>query len=195
MTDFKLCVLARPEAREVLDKTGISYETYTAESPFKIEKEEDLLMLCKKAVSESDEKTIVLISHTDLYSDNEKIGVPKNEAEAKRMLEKLSGKKHFFVTRLCLGGGGQLPETVKAETAVTMKPLDKTEIDSYVALNDYAYDGAYSPTGKGSFFVRGVNGDFNNINGMPISKLTELLNKKYGITLANIWTKGCIKND
>ena len=84
-------------------------------------------------------------------------------------------------------------EVATDETTVVMKNLNKWEIDGYLSLADYNYPGAYSPVGKGAFFVRSVMGDYNVIKGMPVKLLMDLLERKYGITPVegkNIWWKG-----
>ena len=190
MGNLKLVVLGPPSSAEVLRQIGIQFESYGGFSSVKADNDEEIKELLKEIVLKQENDTIALTTSIELYVDNKKVGVPTNVEEARKMLKSLSGKSHCFMTRLCLGGAGQSLEVASVKTTVVMKELDAGEIERYLAVGDFMYPGGYNPVGKGSVFVRSVQGDYNNIKGMPISALTGLLESKYGITFVNgknIW--------
>lgn len=198
MEKLKLKVIAGTSATEVLEQIGINFEIYGGTRPGEVSTDEEITAFCKKVIDEEEKNTVVLISFTEFWKEDEKIGIPLSSTEAAEMLEKLSGESHCFITRLCIGGAGQPPEVETVKTTVTMKALDAREIKGYLSMDDYTYPGAYNPMGIGSFFVRSVQGDYNNIKGMPVAALTELLERKYGASLVNgknIWRKEENEND
>ena len=193
MEKYKLTVLAAPSATDVLNQIGIIFDEYGGARPLEINSDEEMLELGNKMLEDTDEDTIILASYTELRMNDKKIGVPPDKEEAKTILKQLSGKTHYFVTKLCIGGAGEPPEVVNVKTGVSLKNFDKWEIDGYLSIWDYNYPGGYSPFGQGALFVRSISGDFNTIKGMPVSTLMELLERKYGITPVNdkkIWKKG-----
>ena len=196
MQKYKLIVVASADATEVLDQVGISYKCYSGAHPPEINKDEELLEFCNKIIESEGQNTIAVVAYTHMKIKNEKIGVPINKAEAKKMLLKLSGKTHSYVSRMCIGGAGEPVELVTAETKVSLKNLEEWEIDGYLSFEDFSYPGAYLPTGKGAFFTRSILGDFNIIKGIPLALLIEKFEQKYGITPENgknIWWKGNVE--
>ncbi len=193
MKKLKLTTVCSRPAMEVLKQIGVNFEPYGGIIPVDIDSDRAMMEICNKIISESDEKTIVLVAETGIYLKDERLGVPGNKEEAAEQLKKLSGKTHRFITRMCIGGAGEPPETAVCETKVAMKEIKEWEVRGYLSMCDFRYPGAYDLTGPGSFFVRSVQGDFNNIKGMPVSVLMELLNNKYGISIVNgknIFAKG-----
>ena len=181
MKKYKLTVLAPPEATQVLNQVGIAFENYKGSRPLEIGSIAEMQELGDRMVSESDGNTIVLATYTELTLGDRKYGIPADKDEAKEMLLNLSGKTHIYTKRLCIGGAGEPVEVVETQTKVTLKSFLPWEIDGYLSFWDYNYPGAYSPMGKGAFYVRSVMGDFNVIKGMPVSVVCEILEKKYGI--------------
>ena len=193
MNNYKLNVLAPSEATQVLEQIGINFEKYSGAIPLEINSDEDILTLGTKMLENADKNTIVLTTATELRIDDVKMDIPSGREEAKKMLKLLSGKKHCFITRMCIGGAGEPVEVVSEKTVLELKKLDDREITGYLSFEDYSYPGGYSPVGKGALFVRNITGDYNVIKGMPVNLLAKLLEEKYGITPVegkNIWWKG-----
>lgn len=196
MDNYKLMVLAPPVATDVLEQIGISFEKYEGARPLEINSDEEMFELADRMLKDADKNTIVLATYTELILNKTKMGIPLNEEEAENMLNQLSGKTHHFITKMCIGGAGQPVDVIDDTTAVTFKELSEWEVKGYTSFLDYNYPGAYSPMGKGAFFIRSISGDYNVIKGMPVNMLIGLLEKKYGITPVegkNIWWKGSNK--
>jgi septum formation protein len=101
-------------------------------------------------------------------------GKPADEADARTMLSALSGRRHTVVSGICLITDGSA-RTAAASTAVEFRTLDETLIDWYVASDEWRERaGAYAIQGRGAALVAGIEGDFLNVVGLPVTTLLEL---------------------
>lgn len=113
----------------------------------------------------------VLGADTIVLCDGEIYGKPHDDADAARMLRALSGKTHQVITGVALLEGARA-DTFSVETLVTFYPLDEAEILSYVATGEpLDKAGAYGIQGAGAKLVKGINGDFYNVVGLPVGEL------------------------
>lgn len=112
------------------------------------------------------------------------LGKPKDREDAARLIRLISGTTHKVVSAVAVinsKSGKTLSSTT--ETLVTMDKLSEKEIDAYVASgegDDKA--AAYAIQGKGSLFIKKIDGDYFNVVGLPIYTLKKLL-KKFAINL------------
>ncbi len=105
------------------------------------------------------------------------LGKPKDEESAKAMLKLLSGNVHQVYTGYTIIHGRKLVCGHEV-TSVEFYPLSQTEIDRYVATGEpMDKAGAYGIQGKGALFVRRINGDFYNVVGLPIAKISKILSE------------------
>lgn len=105
------------------------------------------------------------------------LGKPGSPAEARRMLNTLSGKMHRVLTGYCLcckEAGRSISDTV--ETKVVFKTLSETEIDWYLSTDEpFDKAGAYAIQGLGSFLVKRIEGSYTNVVGLPVCEVIERL--------------------
>ncbi len=118
---------------------------------------------------------IVLAADTVVSLDGAILGKPKDEEEAKRMLEELSGRRHDVITAVALLWEGG--ERVEHETTcVEFRELSETEISSYVAGGEpMDKAGAYAVQGEGRGLVSSLDGSFTNVVGLPIELTARML--------------------
>ena len=91
---------------------------------------------------------------------------------AQSMLEELSGRVHQVITGCCLCLEGR-ERIFQEETWVEFYPLYKEEIASYIATGEpFDKAGGYGIQGKGALLIRGIQGDYYNVMGLPIARLT-----------------------
>jgi septum formation protein len=105
------------------------------------------------------------------------LGKASSEAEARRYLGLLSGRRHKVHTGLGLvrPDGKLLRRTVSS--AVIFKPLSAHDIQSYLDSNEWrGKAGAYAIQGLGSLLVRQIQGSYSNIVGLPLFELSAMLN-------------------
>jgi len=93
------------------------------------------------------------------------------------MLAELQGRTHTVYTGLALVAPSSGRELAEAEaTEVTMRPLPPEEISSYVATGEpLDKAGAYAVQGRGSLLVERVVGDYFNVVGLPLYRLSKML--------------------
>jgi septum formation protein len=112
------------------------------------------------------------------------LGKPKDAADARRMLEKLSGREHSVISGVAaLWPVKNIKRVVVIETKVRFKPLEKGEIDWYLATGEpMDKAGAYALQGKGAIFVEGIVGSHTNVVGLPLME-TVLLLRSFGVKI------------
>ena len=118
---------------------------------------------------------IVIGCDTGVFLKNEMLGKPKNEADARRMLNALSGKKHKVITgcalvykdrRICFSQC----------TKVEFYKLSQDEISAYINTGEpMDKAGAYGIQGKGGLLVKQIQGDYFSVVGLPIAELYRCL--------------------
>lgn len=188
-----------PRRREILTMLGVPFEIVSADAPEVIPPGADAAQaVCaisaqKAAAAEQllcasegeDANRIVLGADTVVAIDGKILGKPKSRAQAADMLRRLSGREHSVYTGLTLLQGGRA-ETQAEETKVFFRELTEEEIAAYLASGE-ADDkaGAYALQGKGGVFVRRAEGDFFNVIGLPVQLLYTMLQRDFGISLAD----------
>ena len=135
------------------------------------------------ARGESDD-TLIIACDTLVYAEGEFLGKPKSREDAKRMMNLLSGRAHSVVSGLylCLGN----KEFMGAEeTKVIFDEMTDGEIESYIS-SDEPYDkaGGYAVQGLASLYVKGLEGDYFNVVGLPVNLLYNTLKKEFCIDFA-----------
>lgn len=115
---------------------------------------------------------------TGVFTDGIMLGKPENEQQAKEMLKLLSGRTHKVITG-CSIFRRDTNLSFSETTFVEFYPLTDEEIDAYVATGEpMDKAGAYGIQGKGATLVKGINGDYYNVVGLPVGALKQKL-KKY----------------
>jgi septum formation protein len=102
-------------------------------------------------------------------------GKPRDEHDARAMLRTLSGVTHEVVSGLALLLPGEEERTAVARTAVTFRELDGELLDWYLAHDEWdGRAGGYAIQGAGAALVRAVQGDYENVVGLPLASLLDL---------------------
>ncbi len=120
---------------------------------------------------------IVIGADTIVVIDNKILGKPKDYKDAFRMLKELSGRTHFVVTGVAVINSEDLSYKTQSETTyVTFKKLTDKQIEDYI--KDYKpYDkaGSYGIQELPEGFIEKVEGELDNVIGLPSKLLVELL--------------------
>jgi septum formation protein len=118
---------------------------------------------------------IVLGADTVVVLDQDVLEKPVDLADARRMLQLLSGREHRVITGICLRHA-QGCEVDHVSTVVRFVNLTATEIDAYVASGEpMDKAGAYAIQGLASKFVESIDGCFFNVVGLPVSRVYRYL--------------------
>lgn len=182
-----------PRRKELLKNIGIDAEIMPANidedlltglSPEKMVTE--LSMLKAMDVARSFGKnTFVIGADTVVCVDGEVFGKPENDAEAKAMLKKLSGRSHDVYTGYCVVNCEDGTSVAKYEkTAVYFRNLSEEEIDCYIQTREpMDKAGAYGIQQRGSKFVEKIEGDYFNVVGLPVCALVKLFKDEFDINI------------
>ena len=105
------------------------------------------------------------------------LGKPIDKADAHSMLKKLSGRKHKVITGCCVVFNDYM-EKFSEETYVEFYELSDKEIDDYIMTGEpMDKAGAYGIQGGGALFVKSIEGDYYNVVGLPVSRLSKEIKK------------------
>lgn len=118
---------------------------------------------------------IVLGADTVVVLDQDVLEKPRDLADARRMLQLLSGREHRVITGICLRHAGGR-EVDHVSTAVRFTELSAAEIGAYVTSGEpMDKAGAYAIQGLASKFVERIDGCFFNVVGLPLSRVYRYL--------------------
>lgn len=183
-TDMKKVILASasPRRRELLKQAGFSFEVIESKADEHVsEKEPEVLVreLAKRkalAVAELiNGEALVIGADTVVAIDGEILGKPKDEADAFRMLKEIQGRTHQVYTGVALIKKQETDVEVNdfaERTDVTMYPMSDEEIYAYIATGEPGDKaGSYGIQGRAAIFIKGIQGDYNNVVGLPIGRL------------------------
>ena len=126
------------------------------------------------------EKALIIAADTVVALGDEIFGKPKDEEDARRMLRALSGKAHSVFTGVTLAyvaeGKVSYRKTV-CETKVYFCPISEDELSEYLKTGEpYDKAGSYAIQGIASKFVKKIEGDFDNVVGLPVYAILEDVN-------------------
>ena len=118
---------------------------------------------------------VIIGADTVVAVDSRILGKPADTVEAAAMLTFLAGREHQVYTGVTLLGkrrGETFRKTFTECTSVQIAPLTQREIDAYVMTGEpMDKAGAYAIQGLFAKHVTGIRGDYNNVVGLPVSRL------------------------
>lgn len=123
----------------------------------------------------SEEDEIVITADTMVFLDQQRLGKPKDEADALRMLTDLAGRRHTVCTGVTLRQG-QRSLTRAQSTDVYFRPAGREELTAYIRGGEpMDKAGAYGIQGRGCVLVEGIDGNYHNVVGLPTCLLAGML--------------------
>ena len=124
---------------------------------------------------------IVITADTRVFLDDQRLGKPVDEADALRMLTDLQGRHHTVCTGVTVRQGDKIL-TESESTEVYFRPATKDELLAYIATGEpMDKAGAYGIQAKGSLLVQKIHGDYFNVMGLPVLRLSRML-RRFGVT-------------
>ena len=187
---------ASPRRRELLERAGVKFEVIpasgdenrTSDDPKEAVAQlaRDKAVSVKATVEDAEEETVSIGSDTVVVFQNMILGKPHDQEDAVNTLKKLQGNTHQVYTGVSVleKKNGQWQEhTFYESTDVTFYPVSDGEIREYVATGEpMDKAGSYGIQGLFGIYVKGINGDYNNVVGLPAARLFYEM-KKSGIDL------------
>lgn len=177
---------ASPKRKELLEEAGLIFEVvssdYEEDMTLDLVPSELAKFLSKgkaQAVAKNFKDAIIISADTFIYIDNQIIGKPHTKENAKIILKKLSGNTHSVFTGFTIintKDGKTISEVV--ETKVTFKELSDEIILDYIEDgNPLKYAGSYTLKDVTDKFINKIEGDHNNIIGLPVDAVLKSLDK------------------
>jgi septum formation protein len=169
-----------PRRRELLALIGIAHEVRPADIDESYLPGESPRGHCERLAREkaaviASADTVTIGSDTIVVVDGDVLGKPRDEADARRMLRRLSGRSHVVMTGVAADWKGRVVSGVE-EVTVRFRALDREEIAGYVATREpMDKAGAYGIQGYGATIVERVEGDYFAVMGLPLNRLVRLL--------------------
>ena len=181
---------ASPRRRELLEQIGLEFEIRvsnveeksSATSPWQLVEE----LSAQKAsavlasLEQGDEDVLVIGADTVVAVGDSILGKPANKKEAVQMLSRLSGRTHQVYTGVTLlyrpvhsGAASEVQaKTFHEVSKVHFYPLTGEEIAAYVATGEpLDKAGSYGVQGQFARYVKGIEGDYSNVVGLPVGRL------------------------
>lgn len=179
---------ASPRRKEILEGLGVDIEVLTAPTdedsditdPAALTRE--LAQRKGRAVYElmlasgrDDAQSAVIISaDTVVCCEGEILGKPRDRADAIRMIRLLSGRDHTVVSGVAVTLGG-VTKSDASVTTVRVEEIPEGEIERYVDSGEpMDKAGAYGIQGRFSAFVKGIDGCYFSVVGLPVNTLSRL---------------------
>jgi septum formation protein len=176
---------ASPRRAEILRDAGFHFTMLSSaidETPYSGESPQDLVqrlanskadLVAARAVGPS----IIIAADTEVTLDGHIFGKPRSSDEARRMLEKLSGRTHSVLTGVALI---RLPDaeriTFVESTLVHFAALSAGEITQYLATGEVQDKArAYAIQGRAGRFIPRIEGCYFNVVGLPLARLQRAL--------------------
>ena len=129
--------------------------------------------IAARKITEPDD--VVITADTMVFLDDKRLGKPHDEAEALAMLTALSGRDHTVCTGVTVLQGGKILTRAQS-TAVHFRKATEEELLGYIRSGEpMDKAGAYAVQGLGALLVKGIEGDFFNVMGLPLLLLSEML--------------------
>ena len=118
---------------------------------------------------------IVITADTMVFLDGARLGKPRDEAHALEMLTALQGRCHTVCTGVTVCRG-DYRDTQSEETEVFFRPATEQELRAYIRTGEpMDKAGAYGIQGRGALLVEKIHGDFFNVMGLPVLRLSRML--------------------
>ncbi|WP_394861821.1 Maf family protein [Paraclostridium bifermentans] len=181
-----------PRRKEILENTNLKFSVITSDIDERIfENEEPIQLVLRLAfekcmsVAQNNPSDLVIGADTIVVLDNEILGKPKNEEEAFNTLSKLSNREHQVITGMSMVNLENEKKIVDyAISNVKFKKLTDQDIKDYISTKECLDKaGSYGIQGYGALLVEEIKGDYFNIVGLPISKLSDILKINFNINL------------
>ena len=187
---------ASPRRKEILENTNIKFDIISSSiEELILDGESPCQMVMRLAfekgidIASKQKSDLVISADTIVVLDDNVLGKPKDEEEARQMISNLSGRTHQVITGISLINLENNKKIIDYVVSnVKFKKLSKDDINDYIKTKESLDKaGAYGIQGYGALLVEEIQGDYFNIVGLPISKLSDLLKIHFNI---NLFTEG-----
>lgn len=181
-----------PRRKMILAQAGVEFEICASDKEEVITSKVPKEVVCELSKQKAedvagkytsdDEDILVIGADTVVSCEDVILGKPKDRADAVRMMELISGRKHQVYTGVTLTLNGK-SHTFCALTDVNVRKLTDKEISDYVDTDEpYDKAGGYAIQGTFAKYVTGISGEYYNVVGFPIAEIYDEC-RKLGIDI------------
>lgn len=183
---------ASPRRREILENVNVKFTVQSSnieEVILENEHPKDLVMRLafEKCIdiANKNKNALVIGADTIVVLDNNILGKPKDEDHAYEMIKSLSNKKHQVITGISLINLSLNKKVIDyVVSEVKFKDLSEETIRDYIKTKESLDKaGAYGIQGYGGLLVDSIKGDYFNIVGLPVSRISDLLKYNFNVNL------------
>lgn len=183
---------ASPRRKEILENASVKFEVMAScIEELTLDGESPCQMVMRLAfekgmdIASRQKNDLIISADTIVVIDNTVLGKPENEIEARKMITSLSGRTHQVITGISLINLDNNKKIIDYVISnVKFKNLSEEDINDYIRTKESLDKaGAYGIQGYGALLVDEIQGDYFNIVGLPISRLSDLLKKHFNINL------------
>lgn len=189
LPDNKIILASQsPRRKQLMEMAELQFEVLITDvdetNPPGMRGDDVPLFLARKkadAVSHLAKDAIVIAADTVVLLDHHILGKPTDEANAKDILQQLSGRMHKVVTGVCIRRN-EKEAAFSVTTEVYFRPLTPAQIDHYIThYKPYDKAGAYAiQEWIGVTGIEKINGDYYNVMGLPIGDVINVLRTEFG---------------
>lgn len=182
---------ASPRRKALLAQIGLEFEAYPADidenslgfvdaGKYAEEMSRRKALFVANNFYDTDEDFLVLGADTTVEIDGKILGKPRDYDDAYRMLDTIQGKWHRVITGITLVNCKTREAVTESETTrVKIRSMTPDMIHAYLKTGEYRDKaGAYGAQGYGSLIVERIDGCFFNVVGLPIHRLSRLLERQ-----------------
>jgi len=180
-----------PRRKELLEQIGIPFTIQVSNKEEVIEEMEPINLVKGLASMKANDiaekakaKDVIIGCDTVVVYNNQVMGKPKNEDDAKSMLKKLQGNEHEVFTGVSIiiklemedGTVSDKEINFAVETKVFVNSMSDEQIDAYIASKEpMDKAGSYGIQGKFAAHIKKIEGDYYNVVGLPVSTVYDVL--------------------
>ena len=188
-----------PRRKEILSMLGVQFEILSADADESSDVKDPEALVRELALrkgcavrelllqrGEWNDQTLIIASDTVVALGNRILGKPHDDAHAAEMLRALSGKDHRVISGVALLCGEREASDFDS-TLVRFAPMREQDIAWYVQSGEPRDKaGAYAVQGLASLWIKGLEGDYFNVVGLPVYRLNSLAKDFLGKSLTEL---------
>jgi len=177
---------ASPRRREILEMAGYVFSVISPDAEEAMGGLSPASLTVENSVRKAEAALkiadgVIICADTVVVAGDAILGKPGNAENAARMLSALSGKSHSVMTGYTVTDG-EKSVSGYVETVVTMREIQDDEMNAYINVcRPFDKAGAYGIQEAAGMFVSRIDGDYYNVVGLPLSKISEILRAEFGI--------------
>lgn len=174
-----------PRRKELMSQVGLVFEVISsdADENISVSQPEDYVMELSAlkaqsvldTISENDDSVVVIGADTIVYHKGNILTKPEDKEDAFRILRDLSGDVHQVYTGVSICSMNKKVSFYE-KTDVWVYDMTEDEIRDYIGTGEpMDKAGAYGIQGRFAAYIKGIEGDYNNVVGLPVARLVHEL--------------------